>query len=53
MRLQSWKEHWVGGCITSRVPASRSGSVDTESEHDEPSELRLQINGSETPSPEV
>ena len=49
MRLESWKERWVGGC---REPASRSVSVDTESEHDEPSDLQLQLN-SESSSPEV
>ncbi|PSN30653.1 hypothetical protein C0J52_22246 [Blattella germanica] len=48
MRLETWKERWVGG---SREPASRSASVDTESEHDDPGELQLQLN-SESSSPE-
>ncbi|KAJ4448932.1 ecotropic viral integration site [Periplaneta americana] len=52
MRLESWKERWVGGCTTARVPASRSASVDTESEHDETSDLQLQLN-SDSSSPEI
>jgi hypothetical protein len=52
MRLETWKERWVGGCIAARVPASRSASIDTESEHDEPSDLQLHLN-SESSSPEI
>nr|CAD7586306.1 unnamed protein product [Timema genevievae] len=49
MRLESWKQRWMGG---SHAPASRSASIDTESEHDEPNDLQLQLN-SEMSSPEV
>nr|CAD7426792.1 unnamed protein product [Timema monikensis] len=49
MRLESWKQRWMGG---SHPPASRSASIDTESEHDEPNDLQLQLN-SEMSSPEV
>jgi hypothetical protein len=52
MRLETWKERWVGGCNAARKPTSRSASVDTESEHDDPSDLQLHLN-SESSSPEV
>jgi hypothetical protein len=52
MRLETWKERWVGGSTTAHMPASRSASVDTESEHDEPSDLQLHLN-SESSSPEI
>jgi hypothetical protein len=52
MRLETWKERWVGGSTTAHASASRSASVDTESEHDEPSDLQLHLN-SESSSPEI
>lgn len=52
MRLESWKERWTGGTHDCHASASRSASVDTESEHDEPGDLQLRI-ASETSSPEV
>lgn len=52
MRLESWKERWVGGRTTVHMSASRSASVDTESEHDEAADLHLHLN-SESSSPEI
>ncbi|GFG31554.1 hypothetical protein Cfor_00465 [Coptotermes formosanus] len=52
MRLETWKERWIGGCTTAHVSASRSASIDTESEHDEPADLQLHLN-SESSSPEI
>ncbi|XP_067012573.1 ecotropic viral integration site 5 ortholog isoform X2 [Anabrus simplex] len=53
MRLESWKERWVGGSATTRVPTSRSASLDTESEHDETSDLQLRLTSEASSSPEV
>jgi len=52
MRLQTWKDRWIGGHSAAHVSASRSTSVDTESEHDEPTDLQLHLN-SESSSPEI
>lgn len=52
MRLETWKERWVGGSTTVHASASRSASIDTESEHDETSDLQLHLN-SESSSPEI
>lgn len=50
MRLESWKQRWIegGGSVT----ATRSGSVDTESEHDEPADFQLHLNNDGS-SPEI
>uniref|UniRef100_A0A1B6C0N9 Rab-GAP TBC domain-containing protein n=2 Tax=Clastoptera arizonana TaxID=38151 RepID=A0A1B6C0N9_9HEMI len=48
MRLESWKQRWAEGGVS----AVRSGSVDTESEHDEPLELQICLN-SDACSPEI
>lgn len=52
MRLQTRNDRWFGGHSASHVSASRSTSVDTESEHDDPSDLQLHLN-SESSSPEI
>lgn len=49
MRLESWKKLWSenGGNPTT---SQRSGSVDTESEHDEPAcDFHLQLNDASSP----
>jgi hypothetical protein len=53
MRLESWKERWVGGRTTVHMSASRSASVDTESEHDEAADLHLHLNSESSSSPEI
>lgn len=51
MRLESWKQRWTeGGGGT--MAATRSGSVDTESEHDEPSDFQICLNNDGS-SPEI
>ncbi|KAK3921271.1 Ecotropic viral integration site 5-like protein [Frankliniella fusca] len=53
MRLESWKQRWMSSGDTGRKPASRTVSVDTESEHDEPADLQIKFGNSEASSPEV
>lgn len=48
MRLESWKEHWVGGCVTPRVNSLRSQSWDSDTMEVNDNlndELRLQMTG--------
>lgn len=48
MRLESWKEHWVGGCVTPRVNSLRSQSWDSDTlevNDNLNDELRLQMTG--------
>ncbi|KAE8751857.1 hypothetical protein FOCC_FOCC001334 [Frankliniella occidentalis] len=53
MRLESCKQRWMSSGDTGRKPASRTVSVDTESEHDEPADLQIKFGNSEASSPEV
>lgn len=53
MRLESWKQRWMSSGDAGRKPASRTVSVDTESEHDEPADLQIKFGNSEASSPEV
>lgn len=53
MRLESWKQRWVSSGGVSSLPASRTFSVDTESEYDEPADLQIKFGNSEPSSPEV